>query len=85
MILFQTARFSANSSLSSLTIPLIETGQQLTLIKNVFYNNQTSTNVNYSVTLQVINSGGVDLTGIAITDDDLNISDIIDTKQDAKL
>ncbi|MEI7719220.1 MAG: PRC-barrel domain-containing protein [archaeon] len=68
---------SANSSEITIIVPAIETGQQLTLIKNIIYNSQTSTNVNYSVTVQIINSGGLDLTGIAVTDDDLNISEII--------
>ena len=45
--------------------------------ENVFYINQTSTTVNYTVSFEVINSGGSDLTGIAITDDDTGISDVI--------
>jgi parallel beta-helix repeat protein len=68
---------SASSLAVNLTIPSNETGQQLTLIKNIYYGNQTFNNVNYTVTLQIVNSGGVDLEGIVITDDDLNISDVV--------
>jgi sporulation protein YlmC with PRC-barrel domain len=69
---------SANSTSINLTIPSSETGQQLTVIKNVYYNNQTSTSVNYTLTVQVINSGGVDLTGISVLDlTDLSLSTAI--------
>ncbi|MCX6750069.1 MAG: hypothetical protein NTZ83_01285 [Candidatus Pacearchaeota archaeon] len=74
---YSFSQISANSSSMNLPIPSMETGEQLILIKNVIYNNQTSANVNYTVIVEVINSGGVDLTGIAVTDDDLDISEII--------
>lgn len=69
---FSNSLISANSSSVSLTIPSQETGPQLTLVKNVIYNNQTSANVNYTITLQVVNSGGVDLASIHVTDTDLS-------------
>ena len=74
---YLSVQILANSSSMNLPVPSNESEQQLTLIKNVFYINQTSTNVNYTVSFEVINSGGLDLTGITITDDDLGISDVI--------
>jgi len=74
---YSSGQILANSSSMNLPVPSNDSGQQLTLIKNVFYINQTSTTVNYTVSFEVINSGGSDLTGIAITDDDLGISDVI--------
>ncbi len=74
---YSSGQILANSSSMNLPVPSNESGQQLTLIKNVFYINQTFTDVNYTVSFEVINSGGSDLTGITIIDDDLGISDVI--------
>ncbi|MBU0929601.1 MAG: PRC-barrel domain-containing protein [Nanoarchaeota archaeon] len=66
--LYSNNLISANSSSINLTIPSQETGQQLTVLKNIWYNNQSSNDVNYTIIVQVINSGGVDLTGINVQD-----------------
>ena len=63
---------SANSSSIYLNIPSQETGEQLTVIKNIIYNNQTSSDVNYTVSVQVVNSGGVDVINAVLIDSDLN-------------
>ena len=61
---FSDSLISANSSSIDLTIPSQETGKQLTIIKNIFSNNWTSSDVNYTVSIQIVNSGGIDLNGI---------------------
>ncbi|MDP4039539.1 MAG: PRC-barrel domain-containing protein [Candidatus Pacearchaeota archaeon] len=65
---------SANSSEMVLIIPSSPTGQQLTLVKNAYYNSENSTAVNYTLTVDVVNSGGTDLTSISLIDNDLDIN-----------
>lgn len=69
---------TANSTLIDLIVPSAPTGQQLTLIKNVYYNSENSTHVNYTLSVEVVNSGGEDLTGIILLDTDLNLNEIRD-------
>jgi sporulation protein YlmC with PRC-barrel domain len=68
---------SANSTEIILTIPSSPVGQQLTLIKNAYYNSENSTSVNYTLSIEVVNSGGVDLTSITLIDTDLDINTLI--------
>jgi hypothetical protein len=70
--------FSTNSSESNIIIPSSSTDQQLTLVKNAYYNSENSTHVNYTLTLTVVNSGGLDLTNISLIDSDLNLNTLID-------
>jgi sporulation protein YlmC with PRC-barrel domain len=74
---FSGLLISSNSTQANLTIPSTEKGEQLIVIKNVYYNNQTLANVNYTSSIEIINSGGEDLNGIVITDDDSEIFDLI--------
>ena len=74
---FLSSLIYSNSSQIVLTIPGQETGQKLTLIKNVYYNSENSTNVNYTITVEVVNSGGIDLKNINILDSDLNLNTLI--------
>ncbi len=69
---------TVNSTLINLIIPSTSTSQQLTLIKNAYYNSENSTHVNYTLTIQVVNSGGEDLTSISVLDTDLDLSTSID-------
>ncbi len=62
---------SANSSSLILTIQNQDVGQKLTLIKNVYSNTENLTHVNYTVTTQVVNSGGINLNGVIVQDNDL--------------
>ncbi|MCX6707597.1 MAG: hypothetical protein NT001_05665, partial [Candidatus Woesearchaeota archaeon] len=64
----------ANSSQINLTVPSAETGQQLTLIKNAYFVSENSTSATYNLTLGVVNSGGVDLSGIIIDEQDLSLA-----------
>jgi sporulation protein YlmC with PRC-barrel domain len=73
-----------NSSQISLVIPNSATNSSLTLIKNAYYNSETSRSVNYSVTIEIINSGGEDLENITILDSDLDYSENIDLKRSEK-
>ncbi|MBM3246922.1 hypothetical protein FJZ17_00045 [Candidatus Pacearchaeota archaeon] len=65
---------SANSSEIILIIPAAETEQQLTLTKNAYYNSENSTSVNYTISLEIVNSGGEDLTNITLIDSDLELT-----------
>jgi hypothetical protein len=62
------------SSTTNLVIPQTTSGEQLTLIKNAYYNSENSTQVNYSISIIVVNSGGTDLNSISIIDNDLNLN-----------
>ncbi len=68
----------SNSTQINLTIPSEESGQQLTLIKNAYFNSENSTAVNYTLTVEVINSGGLDLSDITLLDSDLGLNSLID-------
>lgn len=65
---------AANSSLIILAIPASSTSEQLTLTKNAYYNSESSTKVNYTLSINVVNSGGTDLTAISIIDTDLSLN-----------
>jgi sporulation protein YlmC with PRC-barrel domain len=73
-----------NSNQISLVIPNSETNSSLTLIKNAYYNSETSKIVNYTVSLEIVNSGGEDLENITILDSDLDYSENIDLKRSEK-
>ena len=70
---FAGALISADSDSINLTIPSTETGQQLTLIKNAYFNSENLTAVNYTLYVEVVNSGGIDLNSITLQDSDLGI------------
>ena len=72
-----SSQINANSSSINLIIPSTSTGPQLTLIKNAYYNSENSTHVNYTLTIEVVNSGGEDLTSINLLDTDLDLNEII--------
>jgi len=74
----------ANSSPINLTIPSTESGQQLTLIKNAYFNSENTTRVNYTLTIEVVNSGGEDLEDITLLDSDLSINTLIDLNRSQK-
>jgi len=69
---------SVNSTQIMLSIPAEETGQQLTLVKNAYYNSENSTSINYTLTLKIINSGGSVLLNITVLDSDLNLNTLMD-------
>jgi len=71
---FSNSLISANSTILNLTIPSYDMGQQVTLIKNAYYNSENSTSVNYTLSIEVINSGGVDLNLISLIDTDLDLT-----------
>jgi sporulation protein YlmC with PRC-barrel domain len=74
---YSGSEVSENSSEIVLTIPAAETGQQLTLVKNTYYNSENSTSVNYTISIEIINSGGVDLSLISLIDSDLELTTTI--------
>jgi hypothetical protein len=69
---------TANSTLIDLIIPSTSTEQKLTLIKNAYYNSENLTHVNYTLTVEVVNSGGEDLININLLDTDLSLNTLID-------
>jgi sporulation protein YlmC with PRC-barrel domain len=69
-----TSLITANSSSIDLTVPSAETEEQLTLTKNAYFNSENSTTTNYTMSIEVVNSGGIDLAGIVINDQDLNLT-----------
>ena len=66
-----------NSSATIITIPASDIAQQLTLVKNAYYNSENSTSANYTISINVVNSGGVDLNNITLIDSDMNLNTII--------
>jgi len=74
---YSNSMIEANSTQINLTIPPTATEQQLTLIKNAYFNSENSTAVNYTLSAEVLNSGGIDLTGITLLDSDLNLNSLI--------
>jgi hypothetical protein len=71
---FYNISLFVESNRPTIVIPQNITAAQLTLIKNVAFVNQTTTNITYLVTDQVVNSGGEDLTNIAIVDSDISLA-----------
>lgn len=71
---YSSSNIEINSSAISLVVPPIANSDpQLTLVKNIYYNSENSTSVNYSVSIDVVNSGGIDLQDINLIDSDLDI------------
>jgi len=68
---------NASSSTISLTVPASTPDALLTLVKNAQYTSENSTAVNYTLSLEIVNSGGVDLTGISVIDSDLDLTTTI--------
>ncbi|MFA5173738.1 MAG: right-handed parallel beta-helix repeat-containing protein [Candidatus Pacearchaeota archaeon] len=68
---------SANSSQIILIIPASDIDQKLTLIKNAYFNSENSTSVNYTLSIEIVNSGGGDLTGITVLDSDLDVNELM--------
>lgn len=75
---FSGARVSANSSQLNVTVPSAELGQQVVLVKNAYFNSENSTAVNYTLSLEVVNSGGIDLSSVTILDSDLGLNILVD-------
>ena len=69
---------SANSSISTVSIPATTANTQIFLIKNAQYLFENSTSVIYNLSIGVVNSGGVDLTGITVNDSDIGLDTTID-------
>jgi len=67
---------NSNSSQVTIVVPSYE-AQGLILVKNVYYNSENSTHVNYTISLDVINSGGEDLGSVVLIDSDLELSDTV--------
>jgi hypothetical protein len=67
----------AESNKPIIIVPENETLDQLTLIKNTVFKNQTSTNVTYEIRIEVINSGDSDLTNIDVIDTDIDLDTTI--------
>jgi hypothetical protein len=57
-----------------IVIPQNITAAQLTLIKNLVFVNQTTTNITYMIVDTIVNSGGEDLTNVAIVDSDISLT-----------
>lgn len=68
---------NSNSSVISVSVPSTTTGSQLTLVKNAYFNSENSTVVNYTIGVEVVNSGGEDLTAITFIDSDLDLNTLI--------
>ncbi|MGV8142841.1 MAG: right-handed parallel beta-helix repeat-containing protein [Candidatus Pacearchaeota archaeon] len=68
---------NSNSSIIAIAIPSTEEGQQVILTKNAYFNSENSTAVNYTLLVEAVNSGGVDLEDITLIDSDLNINLLI--------
>jgi sporulation protein YlmC with PRC-barrel domain len=77
-------KISENSSEISLIVPSSTANSTLTLIKNVYYNSETSKTANYTITIDIINSGGKDLFDITIIDSDLDYSENINLNRTQK-
>jgi sporulation protein YlmC with PRC-barrel domain len=75
---YSNSLINANSTTTNITIPSSQTGQQITLVKNAYFNSENSTAINYTLNLDLVNSGGVDLSSITVIDTDLDINNNID-------
>jgi len=69
---------SAVSFTLNLTIPQKTTDAQLTVVKSLYHNSENTTAMNYTLTISIVNSGGVDLSGVSIIDDDMGVSETTD-------
>jgi hypothetical protein len=67
----------AESNAPVIVVPQSVTGAKLTIVKNIIYLSQTTTNVTYKVVDEIVNSGGLDLTTITFVDSDIGVSTII--------
>lgn len=63
----------AESNQPTIVIPENETLNQLTLVKNLVYKNQTVTNITYEIVIEVVNSGDLDYENIEVTDSDTGL------------
>jgi hypothetical protein len=70
---FYNMSLFTESNQPTIVIPQNITGAQLTLIKNLVFVNQTTTNITYTIVDTVVNSGGEDLTGISVVDSDTSL------------
>ena len=75
---FENGAISAISSSIEITVPAQSTEQQLTLVKNAYFNSENASIVNYTLAIEVVNSGGVDLSSITLLDSDLSLNTLID-------
>ena len=69
----ELGEISANSSQAVLVIPATTANTTLTVLKNAEYLSENLTDVNYNLTVTVVNSGGSDLTSITIQDSDISL------------
>jgi hypothetical protein len=71
---FYNTSLFAESNQPSIIVPQNITGAQLTLVKNILFVEQTTTNITYTVVDTIVNSGGSDLSGIPIVDSDISLT-----------
>lgn len=68
-----TTNLFTESNQPVVVVPENESAVQLTLIKNIFYRDQNTTQIDYNVTIQVVDSGDTNLTDIEVTDTNLGV------------
>jgi hypothetical protein len=68
----------ATSNALNITIPEQQASPQLTVVKNIRYDAENTTVINYTINITVVNSGGTDLTAITVLDADLGFGTVID-------
>jgi len=68
----------AESNQPVIIVPQSVTDAQLTIVKNIVYLEQTTTNITYTITDEIVNSGGQDLNGISVTDSDIGLATFVD-------
>jgi len=68
---------SDNSSEITLVVPSSTTNTTLTVFKNAYYLSENLTDVDYNLTIEVVNSGGEDLTEINVQDSDIGLDTTI--------
>ena len=81
---FQNQSINTISNKIVLIVPSSTADTTLTILKNAYYNSENSTSVNYTLTIEVINSGGTDLSNITLLDSDLNFNTKINLNRTQK-
>ncbi|MBW2965788.1 hypothetical protein KY342_01640, partial [Candidatus Woesearchaeota archaeon] len=81
-VLYDNSLF-AESNQPNIIIPENVSLRQLTVIKSLVAKNDTSTNITYEITIQVVNSGFVSLENITVNDTDINLSTLINLTKGA--
>ncbi len=82
---FYNTSLFVESNQPIIVIPQNITAAQLILIKNVAFVNQTTTNITYLITDQIVNAGGEDLTGISVVDSDIGLTTFVNLTRGASV